>query len=151
MSQLPDDCLNEIFEYLEDDRITLYSCLLVNRLWCKISVRFLWRTIRNYNTLIACLPNESKEILYNNKIVFSTSTSKPPIFNYVSFCKSISLSDAKYDIWRFLQQQHILSDDNIRILSQEIFKLLMSQVTSLKQLNLIQDISYTILTSYPGA
>src|SRR5437762_762 len=91
MSQLLADCLNEIFEYLDDDEITLYSCLLVNRLWCKISVRILWRSIRNYNTLIACLPNESKEILYKNKIIFSTLTSKPPIFNYASFCKILSV------------------------------------------------------------
>ncbi len=89
MSQLTADCLQEIFEYLKDDRITLYSCLLVNRFWCKVSVRIFWRKIRNYKTLIACLPNESKEILYNNKIIFSTSTSKPPLFNYVSFCKYI--------------------------------------------------------------
>ncbi len=32
--QLPVDCLNEIFECLgnEGDKVTLYSCLLVNRL-----------------------------------------------------------------------------------------------------------------------
>ena len=34
------DCLNEIFEKLEEDKITLHSCLLVSRLWCKISIRF---------------------------------------------------------------------------------------------------------------
>ena len=85
MSQFPVDCIEEILEYLEKDKITLYSCLLVNQLWCKISVRIFWKEIRNYNTLIACLPNESKEILYNNKIIFSTSTSKLPIFNYASF------------------------------------------------------------------
>src|SRR5947207_265809 len=68
MSQLPADCLNEIFEYLEEDVVTLRSCLLVNRLWCEVSVGFLWRNIRNYNTLIACLPNESKEILYKGGI-----------------------------------------------------------------------------------
>ena len=89
MSKLPADCLNEIFEYLEKDEATLHSCLLVNRLWCEVSVRILWRSIRNYSTLIACLPNESKEILYKNEIIFSTLTSKPPIFNYASFCKSI--------------------------------------------------------------
>src|SRR5438045_2126039 len=42
---LPADCLNEILEKLEGDKITLHSCLLVNRLWCKISVRILWRDI----------------------------------------------------------------------------------------------------------
>ena len=74
MSQLPTDCLNDIFEYLKDDIITLHSCLLVNRLWCKSSVKFLWRDTSNYNyrtykTLISCLPNESKEILSKNGII----------------------------------------------------------------------------------
>ena len=32
MAQLCADCLNEIFEYLENDEVTLLSCLLVNRL-----------------------------------------------------------------------------------------------------------------------
>jgi len=80
MSQLTIDCLEEIFEYLEYDKITLYSCLLVNRLWCKISVRILWKSIRNVNTLIAYLPNESKEILFRNKIITSTLTLNSPIF-----------------------------------------------------------------------
>ena len=61
MSQLPADCLNEIFEYLEDDKFTLYSCILVNRLWCEVSVRILWKNVynynkRTYNTLISFLP-----------------------------------------------------------------------------------------------
>src|ERR1700733_8342408 len=92
MSQLPTDCLNAIFEYLEDDKATLHSCILVNRLWCVISVRFFWSDSSRYNTsnfrtLISCLPNESKEMLSKNGIVISTPTPKPPIFNYASFCK----------------------------------------------------------------
>src|SRR6266496_6007720 len=141
MSQLPDDCLNKIFEHLEYDKITLYSCLLVNRLWCKISVRILWRDIRNYNTLIACLPNESKEILFKNKIIISTSTLKPPIFNYPSFCKSLSVYSVNYNIRKLLNKQQNISTqnlkDNICIVLQEIFKLLMSQITSLKKLTFI--------------
>src|SRR6266542_384474 len=95
MSKLPADCINEIFEYLEDDDDSLYSCLLVNRFWCKISVRILWRNIRNYNTLINCLPSESKEILYKNEINFSTL--KPPTFNYASFCKSLSVYEVNHN------------------------------------------------------
>src|SRR5436190_721700 len=91
MSILPADCLNDIFEHLEDDKITLRSCLLVNRYWCKVSVRILWRSIRNYNTLLACLPNESKEILYNKGII--TSILKPPTFNYASFCRNLLVVD----------------------------------------------------------
>ena len=74
MSQLLADCLFHIIEYLEDDQVTLRSCILVNRLWCEISVRFLWRdnlyyNTSNYITLISCLPNESKEILSGNGII----------------------------------------------------------------------------------
>src|SRR2546430_652807 len=31
MSQLPSDCLNEIFEYLEDDKVTSYGKQLLNK------------------------------------------------------------------------------------------------------------------------
>src|SRR2546421_225185 len=96
---LPADCLNEVFENLEDDKVTLHSCLLVNRLWCEVSVRILWRNIWNYScrsdnildTLIFCLPNESKELLRKNEIFISTP-SKPLLFNYAAFCKVLSIN-----------------------------------------------------------
>src|SRR5437016_6279254 len=96
MFQLPSDCLNEIFEYLEQDKITLRSCLLVNRLWCEIAVEILWRVSTYYSTLniralIACLPKESEEILHKNGIIISPPTSKHPMFNYASFCKVLSV------------------------------------------------------------
>src|SRR5687767_15029724 len=89
--QLPADCLIDIFECLED--LDLRSCLLVNRLWCESSVQILWKNIQNYNTLIACLPNISKEILNQNEIIISTPTSKPPLFNYVTFIKTLSIRE----------------------------------------------------------
>src|SRR6266496_5407699 len=105
MAQLPADCLNEIFEYLEEDEVTLYSCLLVNHLWCEVSVRIFWRNIRNYNTLIDCLPNESKEILYKNGIIIPTSTSKSPMFKYGSFCKVLSINRVNCKIAQILMNQ----------------------------------------------
>src|SRR5437763_3570679 len=98
MSKLPVDCLNEIFEYLEEDKVTLHSCLLVNRLWCKVSVRILWRNIwenvrvsrwnvpknQFMRTLINSLPNESKDLLRKNGVLTSILTSKPSLFNYAS-------------------------------------------------------------------
>src|SRR5438128_974683 len=102
MSQLSFDCLNEIFEYL-GDKVTLHSCLLVNRLWCEVAVRFLWKDTRNYNTtniitLIACLPNESKKLLRDNGIIIPPPTSKPPMFNYAAFCRSLSTSSINSNI-----------------------------------------------------
>ena len=86
--QLPYECLSEIFKHLEND--ALRSCLLVNRFWCEVSVPILWKSIQNYNTLIACLPNESKEILNKNEIILSTPNSKPPLFNYIVYIKNLS-------------------------------------------------------------
>src|SRR5947207_4839912 len=97
--QLPADCLSEIFEYLDGDKINLHSCLLVNRLWCEMAVRILWRNVWNckfdyyggsgmylirvslaiISTLITCLPNESKELLYNNGIFIVPPTRKPSL------------------------------------------------------------------------
>src|ERR1700733_11983595 len=143
MSQLPSDCLNEIFEYLENDIISLNSCLLVNRLWCEISVRILWRSSRcycswPYNTLISCLPNESKEILSNNGIIISTPTSKPPIFNYPSFCKVLDIHDVYNKPRKLLKnQQSILPqnlNNNLDIIAKEILKSFAKQIPSLKEL-----------------
>src|ERR1043166_8902085 len=114
MSQLSADCLYGIFEYLEKDKVTLRSCLLVNRLWCEVSVRILWRNIRNYNTLIACLPDESKEILSKNGIVSSTLASKPPMFNYSSFCKVLSVSRVYHEINQLLKNQQLVSSQNFK-------------------------------------
>src|SRR5579862_3701059 len=105
--QLPAECLNDIIEYLEKDKNTLYSCLLVSRTWCNISVRILWRNIWSFkyplirqkslmliSTLFACLPNESKELLHENGFDISMLTSIPPLFNYAAFCKVLSINMA---------------------------------------------------------
>src|SRR3954471_8061535 len=120
MSQISTDCLYEIFEYLDYYGPYLRSCLLVNRLWCEVSVRILWRSYLNHRLLIACLPNESKEILYENGIIISPPTSKPPMFNYVSFCKDLTFSNVESNIRRLLNNntQHI--KDNLHTVMQEI-------------------------------
>ncbi|PKY18221.1 hypothetical protein RhiirB3_430998 [Rhizophagus irregularis] len=158
MSQLSVDCLNEIIEYLEEDNIALYSCLLVNRLWCKVSVRILWRNIQNCRTIIACLPNESKEILNKNKIINSAPNSKPPLFNYVTFIKNLSIYNIDNIIKCILQNFQFITLQSLNhkkyIVATEIYKLLMNQ-TSLKELyfNSYKIIDTPIITfiSYPGA
>src|SRR3989337_2608278 len=148
--QLPADCLNEIFEYLEKDKYSLHSCLLVNRLWCGVAVRIAWRNIWSsyYNplislailkTLISCLPDESKYLLYTNEIVIPTPTSKPPLLNYISFIKVLTIHTVDQIIEDTLRIQHIntsqsLSDKKYLVL-QELLKTFMNQISSLKSLN----------------
>ncbi|RIA90193.1 hypothetical protein C1645_876268 [Glomus cerebriforme] len=165
-SRLPADCLNEIFDYLEEDKPTLHSCLLVNRLWCKISIRILWRNIWDLkysvtyqhrpkvasailSTLVACLPNESKELLYKNGIFIPTPTSKPPLFNYVAFCKVLSICEIGRIIDDTLEKIPITSQslkDRKSLIANEIIKMFINQISSLKLLMyyLIKNIPYDI-------
>jgi len=142
------DCLNYIFEYLEDYKATLFSCLLVNRLCCEIAVKILWRNSQKYNdttftTLITCLPNESKEILRNNGIIISALTSRPPMFNYAAFCKILDICKINYWINFLIKRQPSIVTNNIKsstcIIEQEIFILFMKQIPSLKQLLVYKD------------
>ncbi|GBC02735.1 hypothetical protein RclHR1_04790004 [Rhizophagus clarus] len=175
MSQLPADCLHGIFEYLEDDETTLYSCILVNRLWCEVAVKFYWSQIRNFKTLIACLPDESKKTLNKNGIIISTPTSKrsqfsitsllyslgrrnetiislptskPPIFNYASFCKYLSTDQVHSEIRTLVINQLSLDNYNynkVLIVEQEILKMLINRISSLKLLNCKNNINITII------
>src|SRR2546423_13813476 len=120
---LPADCLNEVFENLVDDKITLHSCLLVSRLWCKISVRIFWRDVLCFkcfvtpailSTLISCLPVESKELLHKNEIFISTPTSKPPLFDYAAFCKVLSVNKIGQIIHEVLRSDTSIVSQNLR-------------------------------------
>ncbi|GBB96341.1 hypothetical protein RclHR1_02730013 [Rhizophagus clarus] len=156
--QLPADCLNEIFEYLERKKRSLYSCLLVNRFWCEISVRILWRDVWDtksaenrlivnsliLNTLIICLPNNSKIHLLEKGILDSTQISKTPLFDYPSFCKVLSIIDIGQTIVNVFKSQNYLA--------KEIMKMFMTK-TSLKKLyyhNGTHTINLSFLR-YPGA
>ncbi|CAG8634298.1 8598_t:CDS:1 [Funneliformis caledonium] len=146
---LPTDCLNDIFEHLENK--DLRTCLLVNSLWNVISVRILWRTIQNFNTLIACLPNDSKEILQANEIIISTS--RPPLFNYITFINCLSVNDVGEAIENFLGYRQLITpqwvDKNkIMVMTREIFKMLMNQI-SLKSLSFYS--GSVSISTHPGS
>ncbi|CAB4400635.1 unnamed protein product [Rhizophagus irregularis] len=150
--QLPADCFSEIFKYFENDKVTLRSCLLVNRFWCELSVKILWRNIwsfihrsdiqlKIFNTLISCLPNESKQLLSKNGIFISTSSTwKSSLFNYASFCKVLSIHEIDQMIKRVLENHQFAItspqslDYNKYLLSQEILKMFMNEISSLKSL-----------------
>ncbi|PKK68154.1 hypothetical protein RhiirC2_782647 [Rhizophagus irregularis] len=77
MIEFPIDCFNDIVEFLEDDLNTFYS---------------------------SCLPNNSKEILYNNGISISISKTTP-LFNYASFCKYLEVYKIIDNVKDFLQNR----------------------------------------------
>src|ERR1043166_2223161 len=104
-STLIPHCLDNIIRYLTTNE-DLHSCLLVNKFWANVVVPIFWeapfRNIYDFipsfkiiTTYIACLSDESKEILskeYNRKYKQLSETTKMPFFDYPSF-----LTELQYD------------------------------------------------------
>src|SRR6266513_1397180 len=96
------DVLFLILVELQNDRKSLYSCLLVNRTWCETTVPILWKdplkVCRTYNAkktlfnvLLLLLPKESRDILKNQEIDLLTEIYQRPLFNYINFWRHLNL------------------------------------------------------------
>src|SRR3954468_24391669 len=138
MSKLNLDILIIIFNELQSDKKSLYSCLLVNREWCRIVVPILWKfTWDNYeisekklfNTILFCLPISSKQLLTDNDVKLQLSLmTDQPLFKYISFCTFPNNSIVYQMIEMVLEDDYSLLKQAKRdLLKQEIFKLFVSQ------------------------
>ncbi|GBC05438.1 hypothetical protein RclHR1_06220011 [Rhizophagus clarus] len=92
------ELINEIIKYFQNDYSTLHSCILVNRLWCRLAIPLLWedpfsmKLPKNYRFIEIYLNNlneEDKRKLkeYNiNENLFPSNT----LFNYPGFIKCLN-------------------------------------------------------------
>src|SRR5271168_1216743 len=98
MSKLNKDILFLLFEELQNNSKYLFSCLMVNRLWCETVIPILWRdpwrydiNYSNKNYLFATiafhLSDDSKEFLTRQGIKLPPISSQPLLFDYLSFCR----------------------------------------------------------------
>jgi hypothetical protein len=104
MPILNKDILFLIFEELQDDSKSLFSCLMVNRYWCDTVIPVLWRNPWCYNSInysnksylfiiIACyLFDDIKEFITNQRIRLPSGSKQPLLFDYLSFCRSINVN-----------------------------------------------------------
>src|SRR6266536_1920407 len=128
-------CLNKdvlflILEELQDDNKSLYSCLLVNRTWCEMTVSVLWKNPGQYSitenaksmlfdVIFLHLSEESRDILKNKGINdHLTEIYQHPSFNYINFWKYLNLSLIKSII-----PSKNVENSNISIINNEILKL----------------------------
>ncbi|GBC07552.1 hypothetical protein RclHR1_07530001 [Rhizophagus clarus] len=139
MSNLNRDVLFMIFEELQDDSKFLFSCLMVNRLWCEIVIPVLWRkpwcydiNYRNKNSLYTIitsyLSDDVKEFLRKKGIQIS---SQSLTFDYLSFCKSINVK-----IIDEIISIKYLTEYNRFILQEEIYSFLIRKCPEIKYLNI---------------
>ncbi|CAB4418613.1 unnamed protein product [Rhizophagus irregularis] len=154
MEEINLDCLVLIFNILKYDKKSLYSCLLVNKKWCNIVVPILWNRYfldevneKFCNVILSFLSSSSKKLLSDNNIKLPSSTlSKFPLFNYISFCRFLYSNDIDKIINVVLK--NLCNDPGRNLLEKEIYKLFISQCKNVKYFYLK---THQPLTLFPGA
>ncbi|RGB36919.1 hypothetical protein C1646_813695 [Rhizophagus diaphanus] len=99
------ECQDIITNYLQDDLNTLYSCILVNRRFCRIFIPILWnnpfkfikrqeKLLEFFNTIIHCLEINDKQLLIKEKLIKiqDLPTTTKAYFEYNKFIKEFELN-----------------------------------------------------------
>ncbi len=144
MSKLNKDILFLLFEELQNDSRSLFSCLLVDRLWCETAIPILWRDpwcyedninyqkkSSLYHIITFFLPDDIKEFLTSQEIQLSPISNQSPLFDYLTFCRSINMNVIKNII-----SLGSFSTYNQFLLQQEIYSLFMRKFSEIKYLNM---------------
>ncbi|GBC33996.1 uncharacterized protein OCT59_019109 [Rhizophagus irregularis] len=102
------ELIYEIIEHFQNDYLTLHSCILVNKLWCRLAIPLLWEnpfsiTTGNYNFIKVYLYNLNKYLkatLSKYQIIDSLLTSNT-LFNYPSFIRYLNINkiNTSIDMW----------------------------------------------------
>ncbi|CAB4403175.1 unnamed protein product [Rhizophagus irregularis] len=95
------ELINEILPYLRNDYKTLYSCILVNRLWCRLAIPLLWedpfskKFPKNYRFIEIYLHylNDNDKAKLNEYGIISDSFPTNTLFNYPSFIKCLKIHE----------------------------------------------------------
>ncbi|GBC03628.1 hypothetical protein RclHR1_05220005 [Rhizophagus clarus] len=96
---------NEIIHYLRKDFSTLHSCILVNRLWCRLAIPLLWEnpfsiSTQNYRYIEIYLHhlNEDVKSKFNKYGIDSNLLTSNTLFNYPSLIKYLNISSICFSI-----------------------------------------------------
>ncbi|PKK75190.1 hypothetical protein RhiirC2_846201 [Rhizophagus irregularis] len=144
MSKLNKDILFLISEELgQDDSKSLFSCLMVNRLWCETVIPILWRnpwcydinySNKNYlfKIIASYLSDDIKEFLTGQGIQLPLVSFQSLLFDYLSFCRSININIINMIITSIGSSLTY----NQFLLQQEFYGLFMKKFPELKYLNM---------------
>ncbi|RGB26748.1 hypothetical protein C1646_820211 [Rhizophagus diaphanus] len=141
MPKLYKDILYLIFQELQDNNETLYSCLLVDKTWCETIIPILWKDPWKFlkndcklrkRGLLLNLINSSDESKNKLSQYFNFSYKKP-LFNYVSYCKHLNLTEIN----------KIINNDTL-IIQFEIINHLINENTNFTHLYIPKQFNYQI-------
>ncbi|PKC59358.1 hypothetical protein RhiirA1_469577 [Rhizophagus irregularis] len=102
----------EIIQYFRNDFSTLYSCILVNRLWCRLAIPLLWEDpfsihVQNFQFIEIYLSNLKEDDYLKQKLVNIVdmeliASCSSTLFNYPSFIKRLNTHKVVYSIENWL-------------------------------------------------
>ncbi|RGB39437.1 hypothetical protein C1646_754485 [Rhizophagus diaphanus] len=145
MSKLIPDIFALIIKQLENNRGTLFNCLLVNKLWCELTIPILWENCLSHNlksrcivsltkVLFAFLSEESKNLLIMNEIDLSFIQTQRPLFEYITYCRSIVTFDVIEAI--NICYKSPLSINQEKIIESEFYDMILDKCSYLNHLGI---------------
>ena len=103
---------NEIIQYFYHDYNTLYSCILVNRLWCRLAIPLLWEDpfsipTKNYSFIYIYLSslNQYDKAKLREYGIIDDSINSNTLFNYPKFIKYLNTIKIRSFIKRWKSQK----------------------------------------------
>src|SRR6266496_58802 len=135
------ELINEIIQYFRNDFSTLHSCILVNRLWCRLTIPILWENPFSIIPIIPCggknykirfieiylhnLNDEEKIKLneYGINLSFLSNT----LFNYPNFIKHLKINEFIYAVEEWIKAtvkiEVIQNSDSVRFIYKSLLKI----------------------------
>jgi hypothetical protein len=141
MNKVNKEILSLIFNELKYDSKSLFSCLIVSKLWCETVIPILWRNPWNYDIdyhkksslydiIISYIPDSFKKYLTSSQeIKFSHQQLS---FDYLSYCNSVNANT----IYNIISIGTSL-DYNKFILQEEFYNLIIRKCSEFKYLDMV--------------
>ncbi|CAB5205065.1 unnamed protein product [Rhizophagus irregularis] len=141
----------EVIKYFRNDKSTLHSCILVNRLWCRLAIPLLWEDPFSFRTVICNfigiylhnLNDDDLKSKLNQHIINNNSLPSNTLFNYVKFLKYLNIFDiiSCVEMWFTIKKSEPGNDnfsatDFKRLIGISLFKIFIENEVNLNTLEI---------------
>ncbi|CAB5200402.1 unnamed protein product [Rhizophagus irregularis] len=127
----------EIIKNFQNDYSTLHSCVLVNRLWCRLAIPLLWEnpfsiTTGNYNFIEVYLYNldDYLKTKINDYQIINYLLPSNTLFNYPSFIRYLNICNVTFSIEKWLEANDKTSNSAIDL----VHNIILTSVSEFKKL-----------------
>ncbi|CAI2178997.1 5451_t:CDS:1 [Funneliformis geosporum] len=111
MSRSTPEIIENIYEYIGTDYVTLRNMVLVNRNWCKVGIPYLWKapfSIDKTNSIKQIqIISTYLSFLNNKEYKFFPVQKRTCLFNYPIYLRELEIGNLFYMIVRWIYQRKI--------------------------------------------